>query len=116
NAWAQAYNHPILPLCTPRDVRTEVTWGARAFEVRFGRKPEGMWLPEMAVDVTALEALASAGIALTMLSPHQARRVRPLGKDDAAWTDVSPETLDVRRVYRCRLPSGSSIDVVFREA
>jgi hypothetical protein len=112
NAWAQAYNHPILPLCSARDVWTQVRWGARAFRLRFGREPDGMWLPEMAVDVPALEALAAEGIGLTMLSPHQARRVRPIG--DAAWQDVTAATLDVRRVYRCPLPSGASIDVVFR--
>ncbi|MGH7893243.1 MAG: DUF3536 domain-containing protein [Candidatus Binatia bacterium] len=116
NAWAQAYNHPILPLCNARDVGTEVAWGAREFELRFGRRPDGMWLPEMAVDVTALEALAAAGITLTMLSPHQARRVRPLGGDDTSWREVTPETLDVRRVYRCRLPSGAAVDVVLRES
>lgn len=116
NAWAQAYNHPILPLCTPRDVRTQVLWGARAFELRYGRRPDGMWLPEMAVDVAALEALAAAGISLTMLSPHQARRVRPLGAGDDAWVDVDEHALDVRRIHRARLPSGAVLDVVFREA
>jgi hypothetical protein len=116
NAWAQAYNHPILPLCTPRDVRTQVRWGARAFELRYGRKPDGMWLPEMAVDLPALEALATEGIGLTMLSPHQAHRVRPLGGAAAAWSVVTAETLDVRRIYRCILPSGAAVDVVFREA
>jgi hypothetical protein len=103
-------------LCTQRDVRTQVAWGARAFELRYGRTPEGMWLPEMAVDLASLEALATAGIGLTMLSPHQARRIRPLGQHDAPWTDVKPEMLDVRRLYRCRLPSGAFVDVVFREA
>ncbi len=116
NAWAQAYNHPILPLCTPRDVTTQVVWGAREFELRFGRRPDGMWLPEMAVDVTSLEALAASGITLTMLSPHQARRVRPIGGDEASWCDVTAETLDVRRLYRCNLPSGAAIDIVFRDA
>jgi alpha-amylase/alpha-mannosidase (GH57 family) len=114
NAWAQAYNHTILPLTSARDVRTQVAWGARAFERRYGRRPEGMWLPEMAVDVPALEALAAAGVTLTMLSPHQVRRVRPM--DGGAWRDVSAETLDVRRLYRCRLPSGAWVDVVFRDA
>lgn len=116
NAWAQAYNHPILPLCTPRDVRTQVRWGVRAFELRYGRRPDGMWLPEMAVDVTTLEALAAAGVTLTMLSPHQARRVRPLGARDDAWTQVDETSLDVRRLHRARLPSGATLDVVFRDA
>src|SRR5688572_21909727 len=58
-AIAQAYNHLILPLASERDQRTQVRWGVRDFEFRFGRKPEGMWLPESAVDIASLEALAA---------------------------------------------------------
>jgi alpha-amylase/alpha-mannosidase (GH57 family) len=115
NAWAQAYGHAILPLSTPRDVRTQVLWGRRDFEARFGRAPEGMWLPEMAVDTASLEALAEAGIGLTMLSPHQVARVRPLGAGDDAWRPVEAATLDTRRLYRCTLSAGRSIDLVFRD-
>lgn len=116
NAWAQVYGHPILPLSTPRDAATQVRWGRREFEHRFGRAPEGMWLPEMAVDGKSLSALADAGISLTLLSPHQARRVRPLGGDASTWRQVTPATLDTRRLYRCALPDGRTIDVVFRDA
>jgi alpha-amylase/alpha-mannosidase (GH57 family) len=116
NAWAQAYGHPILPLSTPRDAATQARWGRRDFEHRFGRPPEGMWLPEMAVDRKALAALADAGIGLTLLAPHQARRVRPLGASDAAWTAVTPDTLDTRRLYRCLLDGGRHVDVAFRDA
>jgi alpha-amylase/alpha-mannosidase (GH57 family) len=116
NAWAQAYGHPILPLCTPRDVRTQVTWGCRAFAHWFGRPAEGMWLPEMAVDDVALEALAEAGIALTMLAPHQARRIRPLGGRQEDWKQVTPSSLDTRRLYRVLLAGGRAVDVVFRDA
>ncbi|HEX7809675.1 MAG TPA: glycoside hydrolase, partial [Thermoanaerobaculia bacterium] len=42
-AIAQAYNHVILPLANARDKRTQVRWGLRDFEHRFGRKAEGMW-------------------------------------------------------------------------
>jgi alpha-amylase/alpha-mannosidase (GH57 family) len=112
NGWAQAYGHAILPLSTARDTRTQVAWGVRDFAVRFGRAPDGMWLPEMAVDGAALEALAAAGVTLTMLSPHQARRVRPLGA--GAWQAVTADTLETRRLYRCRLPSGAYVDIVFR--
>src|SRR5687768_1898919 len=31
-AIAQAYSHAILPLCSPRDKRTQVRWGIRDFE------------------------------------------------------------------------------------
>src|SRR5205823_5306249 len=77
-AIAQAYNHIILPLASERDKRTQVRWGIRDFESRFGRKPEGMWLPETAVDVDSLEALAAENIRFTILEPHQALRYRPI--------------------------------------
>jgi alpha-amylase/alpha-mannosidase (GH57 family) len=51
SALAQAYNHTIMPLTTARDRRTQVLWGKRDFEARFGRTPEGMWLPETAADI-----------------------------------------------------------------
>jgi alpha-amylase/alpha-mannosidase (GH57 family) len=116
NAWAQAYGHPILPLSTARDVRTQILWGRRDFEHRFGRVPDGMWLPEMAVDGKSLAALAAAGIGLTLLAPHQARRIRPLGGDAGAWTPVTADTLDTRRLYRASLPGGGAVDVAFRDA
>jgi alpha-amylase/alpha-mannosidase (GH57 family) len=116
NAWAQPYVHAILPLSTPRDSLTQVLWGKRDFERRFGRAPDGMWLPEMAVDAASLAAVAQAGVSLTMLAPHQARRVRPLGAGDDAWVAVTPATLDTRRLYRCLLPDGLSVDVLFRDA
>ena len=57
-ALAQAYNHLIMPLANKRDKRTQVLWGWRDFVKRFGRKPEGMWLPEGAADNESLGALA----------------------------------------------------------
>src|SRR2546430_53682 len=41
------------------------------FRRRFGRGPEGMWLPETAVDPETLDVLAAEGIAFTILAPHQ---------------------------------------------
>src|SRR5437879_6032654 len=81
SAIAQAYNHMIMPLANGLDQRTQVLWGVRDFESRFGRRPEGMWLPETGVDVPSLEALAAAGIAFTILAPHQALRYRALGEE-----------------------------------
>ena len=50
NAIAQAYNHSILPLLRPRDREMQIAWGIEDFVDRFGRPPEGMWLPECAAD------------------------------------------------------------------
>ena len=84
SAIAQVYNHMILPLANERDRRTQVIWGVRDFERRFGRKPEGMWLAETAADTASLEALAEQGIRYTILAPNQAARVRPLPAGVAA--------------------------------
>ncbi len=71
NALAHPFHHVILPLCSRRDKETEVRWGIRDFRRRFGRDPEGMWLPETAVDDETLDVLAAAGIRYTVLAPHQ---------------------------------------------
>jgi alpha-amylase/alpha-mannosidase (GH57 family) len=57
-AIAQAYNHLIIPLANSRDKRTRVIWGIREFEHRYGRSPEGTWLPETAVDLESLDLMA----------------------------------------------------------
>ena len=46
-------------------------WGIADFRRRFGRQPEGMWLPETGVDDETLDVLAAEGIAFTVLAPHQ---------------------------------------------
>ncbi|MDQ7844363.1 MAG: DUF3536 domain-containing protein [Armatimonadota bacterium] len=113
NAVAQVYTHLIMPLATGRDRVTQVRWGIRDFERRFRRRPEGMWLPETAVDIATLEILAAHGVAFTFLAPHQARRIR---RAEGAWTEVTAETLDVTVPYRCRLPSGRSVAIFFYHA
>ena len=74
-AMAMPYHHPILPLSSRRAKETEVRWGIEDFRRRFGREPEGMWLPETAVDDETLDVLARAGIRFTILAPHQVERV-----------------------------------------
>jgi hypothetical protein len=71
NGMAQPFHHPILPLASASDRETEVCWGIRDFEVRFGRRPTGMWLPETAVDLPTLRLLADEGITHTILAPWQ---------------------------------------------
>ncbi len=107
SAMAQAYNHMIMPLASARDRATQVRWGVADFRRRFRRMPEGMWLPECAVDTASLEALAAEGIAFTVLAPHQARAWRPPG----GARRTSP--VEPGRAYKCALPSGRSIDLFF---
>lgn len=71
NGMAQSYNHSILPLANAQDKITQVRWGIKDFELRFGHQPAGMWLPETAVDTATLCALADQGIKFTILAPWQ---------------------------------------------
>jgi hypothetical protein len=97
NAIAQAYNHTILPLASQEDKITQVAWGIADFEHRFGRKPQGFWLPETAADEATLAVLADHGIEFTILAPWQADTPR----------------LDPLQPYRVGLPEGRSITVFF---
>ena len=75
NAMASPYHHIILPLSSRREKRIEVRWGIADFKRRFGRDPEGMWLPETAADTESLEVLAEEGIRFTVLAPHQVKQL-----------------------------------------
>ena len=110
SAVAQSYNHIIMPLASARDQQTQIRWGIADFEHRFGRKPEGMWLAETAVDTDCLEALVDNGITYTILAPRQCKSVRYGEGGD--WHDVHGG-VDPRRAYRCRLPSGRDIALFF---
>jgi len=79
NALAMPYHHIILPLASRRDKEAEVRWGIADFKKRFGRDPIGLWLPETAVDHETLDVIARAGIAFTVLAPHQVSKTPERG-------------------------------------
>ena len=108
-AVAHSYNHTILPLSNRRDKKTQIRWGIVDFEHRFDRRPEGMWLPETAVDLESLELMADAGIRYTILSPYQAASIL----DEGEWVDVVGGSIDTRVPYLVHLPTGKSISVFF---
>ncbi len=97
NAMAQAYNHTILPLATRADKETQIRWGIADFRHRFGRAPQGMWLPEAGVDTETLSVMAAHGIEFTILAPWQAD----------TWD------LDPTEPYTVELPDGRSIVAFF---
>jgi hypothetical protein len=96
---AQGYHHAILPLASARDRRTEVRWAIRDMELRTGRRPTGLWLPETAVDQLTLRICAEEGIRWTILAPWQA--------DDGA---------DTRVAHRVELGDGRRMVVGFYDA
>ena len=115
SAIAQVYNHMIMPLANRRDKETQVKWAIKDFQARFNRYPEGMWLPETAVDIETLEVLAQNQIKFTILGPHQAARMQKIGETE--WTEFSNGDgngqIDPRRAYLCNLPSGNKINLFF---
>ena len=111
SALAQAYNHIIMPLADRRDKYTQILWGIRNFEHHFGRKPEGLWLPETAVDLETLDILSELGLKFTILAPYQASRVRKISA--RAWRDVSGGRIDPTMPYELRLHSGRKINLFF---
>ena len=115
NAVAHPYIHAILPLQSLRDKRTLVRWGLQDFERRFGRKAEGFWLPETAVDEETLEVLLEHGVRYTILSPLQAARVREVGSDEDGWKAASERKLSPTRPYRwlSKARPGRSLAVFF---
>ncbi len=135
SAMAQNYGHIIMPLASERDARTQIRWGIADFEHRFGRKPEGMWLAETAVNRHVLDLMAQEGIKFTILAPNQCQHVRPIaipaaepGAPSSAQSDdsrsepkVGPErwiptpdaTVDPTHPYRIPLNDGRSVAVFF---
>jgi hypothetical protein len=101
NGMAQPFHHAILPFASAADRRTEVRWGLRDFELRFGRPATGMWLPETAVDAETLRLLADEGVEYTILAPWQ--------------VDGGP-SLDTRRPVRIGLGDGRSVVAVLYDA
>lgn len=112
NAVAQCYNHLIMPLATVRDQRVQVVWGIRNFEHYFGRLPSIMWLPECGVDHATLRTLFEKGVRVigTVLSPHQAWRIREDGSHD--WQEVN-ERIDPSRPYKYEVGPGQFVTIVF---
>jgi alpha-amylase/alpha-mannosidase (GH57 family) len=112
NAMAQSYNHLIMPLAKKRDKITQVVWGIEDFKFHYGRKPEGMWLSETAVDYETLNILADQGILYTVLAPHQASRIRRIGFG-ARWQHLPHDSIDSKQPYRILLDQGRQFHIFF---
>jgi hypothetical protein len=99
NGIAQTVHHTILPLARRRDKICQIRWGIASFEYRFGHRPEGLWLPEMAADYETLEVAVAEGIRFTILSDEQVKGDLRAG--------AGP--------YRMELPNGESISIFVRD-
>lgn len=111
NAIAQVYNHSIMPLNSKRDVETQIAWGMKDFNYRFGRDAEGIWFAETAVDRESLRIAAKHGVKFVILAPNQARRIRSMDKEDE-WVPAEG-TLDTETPYLYRPDNNSEIALFF---
>jgi len=111
NAMAQPFHHTILPLSSRRDKETQVKWGIYSFSSLFGRVPQGMWLPETAVDYETLEVLAENGIEYTILAPWQVDR-----PDAESASPFRVELKDGKRIDVCIFNRNLSTSVSFNPA
>jgi len=109
NAIAQAYHHTILPLATKEEKVAEITWGIRDFIYTFGRSPEGMWLPETAVDIETLCILADQGIKFTILAPWQVQTSGHQGHSPF-WGNLPGDRKIAIFIYSGELSARASFD------
>ncbi|OHD30339.1 MAG: hypothetical protein A2Y31_13080 [Spirochaetes bacterium GWC2_52_13] len=110
NAMAQAYNHTILPLASPTDAQTQILWGIDDFTRRFNRAPEGMWLPETAIDSHTIDLLATAGIQFVVLSPWQCKKIE---NTDGTWKQVHGNDVPYQHAYILEGAHGGKLSAFF---
>jgi hypothetical protein len=89
---------PFHDVALPRVARPylQIQWGLHTFEHHFGRKPQGFWLPHMAVNTAILKTLATSGVLYVVLDAQQVR---------GQW---------VGGPYTLHLPEGQQIGVFIR--
>jgi hypothetical protein len=114
NAIAQPYHHAILPLSSRRDKVTEVRWGIADFRRRFGRDPEGMWLPETALDDETLDVLAQEGMRFTIVAPGQVASV-PNDGHPGRYTTANGRTIALC-IYDGDISHGIAFGGLLRDA
>lgn len=94
-ALAMPFSHRIMPLIRhDEDLKTQIIWGQKYFEAYFGRKAEGMWLPETATNKRVCRALAEHGIKYTI---------------GASWQKQGNK--DTTRPYKINL--GKGLDLIY---
>ena len=111
NAMAQSFNHTILPLDTIEDARLQISWGIDDFISRYKRDPEGMWLPEAAINENVIDLLAEAGIKFVVLSPWQCRAVE--NPDTHQMEELSGKPAPYYQSYILTGAKGKTISAFF---
>ncbi|PIU18504.1 MAG: hypothetical protein COT16_01960 [Elusimicrobia bacterium CG08_land_8_20_14_0_20_44_26] len=104
NAVACTYSHTILPLDSPFLKKLDIQWGLKSFETSFGRKAEGLWLPETAVNEEVIDELITSGMKYVLLVSTQVSAAHPMGIKHEI--DVSSGNIDPRYPYKIKTDKG----------
>ncbi|MDD2406833.1 MAG: DUF3536 domain-containing protein [Sphaerochaetaceae bacterium] len=110
NAMAQSFNHTILPLDTLSDAKMQIDWGIDDFIRRFDRDPEGLWLPETAINTKIIDLLVSAGITFIILSPWQCAAYQD---EKGAWMYATSESVPYDAPFLIEGNNGTAISAFF---
>ena len=110
NAIAQGFNHTILPLDKVENARLQVVWGIKDFVYRFNREPEGMWLPEAAINNDVIDILAEEGIKFVILSPWQCKSIEG---DDGKMIELGSSPAPCSTPYILTGTKGKTIAAFF---
>lgn len=71
NVLGTPYFHAIMPLLPEHDQHTLLHWGRYDTERRLGVRPEGLWVPELAINGLSLQIARRYGYEWTFGFPHQ---------------------------------------------
>lgn len=110
NAIAQSFNHTILPLDNLDNASLQLDWGIMDFIKYFKRDPEGIWLPECAINSDIIDLVAEKGIKFVILSPWQCKAVEN-EKGEMITLSSNPAPSD--RAYILRGKKGEEISAFF---
>lgn len=119
NALMQASpNHAIVPLATHDDKLAHIRWALAEYQKHYnGRFPEGVWLPETAVNEETLALLADEGIKYVILAQRQAKQFRKVGETEWKETGWEGGGLDPSIPYKVHFQDeklqGKNIAVFF---
>ncbi|HLA43973.1 MAG TPA: hypothetical protein VJZ27_11080 [Aggregatilineales bacterium] len=97
NILAVPLHQSPLPALSRRDRLTQLRWGAAAAKTQFGTTPQGVFLPDFAVDIPTLQSVVDAGFQYTLLYESQVSGI--------------PRRRGGAGPYRISLPGGNHIDV-----
>ena len=112
NAIPQGFNHTILPLDKEENARLQIAWGIEDFQYHFQRDPEGMWLPECAINETVIDLLSESGIKFVILSPWQCQMIEG---DDGVMHNLGANPAPYNQPYILTGKRGGTITAFFYE-